>query len=209
MSFVRSTGFLITLGTGLASFGCSGEAGGTAPSGTAQAKSSDTVSRTVVRLAKNGTRTTTTSVITRAEQLQEIAQKKSLAASLVKGAVTVRDVVLDSGCGNASLWLFDSNFLSGDEICFFADANTNNFRVSLADYIDPGNGIPWAGQVVGIWAGVDQGCLNNSTAVFENGEFINFVAWEQIPDMSICCGDGRMVWTNILYLGGQCEFQIP
>jgi hypothetical protein len=226
MKRISIIGAILTVGVGAGAFGCSADSGGLPtgePGSPAKTSAADTVSRTIVHVNADGTHTVTASTITRAEQQQEVVQRRaSIAARAAdaakvtpSGGVSAEDIILDNDCSNPnSIWLFNSNDFSGDEICFFNDGTgsfVTTFRVDLSQYTYPvpGGSFPWAGSVVSFWAGPQNGCFNESTGYFENANFMNFVPWEYDPDMSTCCGDQTMVYTNILYLSDSCQYVIP
>ena len=119
---------------------------------------------------------------------------------------------MDPGCGASDIWLFTDINLGGVEICFYRDSNTNNFRADLTQYFwechGAGSQCPFGGWIESYWAGVDEGCLNLSTLIFENPNFINFSPWQQNDDL---VSTFQYPNTNILYLGpgAQCSDVIP
>lgn len=75
-----------------------------------------TVSRTVVRLAPDGTQTVDEDFITPAEQRDEIAARD---AQLAQGRGAESAIAVDDGCGGSSLWIYDNVNQTGNEVCFY------------------------------------------------------------------------------------------
>jgi hypothetical protein len=90
--------------------------------------------RTVVVLNENGTQTVHFSWITRAEQLEEQAQREAARNGLTDGADQPLSLTQDTGCTLAAdIILFDEAGMTGDELCLY-NANSTGSHADLANY---------------------------------------------------------------------------
>src|SRR5258708_3540579 len=141
MSFAQSV--IGTLAVALAACSASPNDGATSQ------RAADTVTRTIVRIRPDGSTRTEASVITRAEQLQEIAQKERYAKAAAAGGFRVQDIVVDWGCSFTSMWIFSEPNTAGNEACFLQDGNEAGTA--------PGNGGAWTLDLwLSTWADSDQ-----------------------------------------------------
>jgi hypothetical protein len=188
MQSKRSTTALWAVGLLSAASACSG----TNDALTSSQSEAETVTRTIVRTQRDGSVKIEKSVISRAEQLQEIAAKENLAKAAATPGFRLQDIVFDTSCAASSMWLFHGWFLDGSEMCFFQDGNTggtqwgdNGFEqvdLSAWNWYVPGQGtIIVAGSVNSAWAGSDAACLSIAASTVDpGGNFYNFRPWDQI-----------------------------
>jgi hypothetical protein len=132
-----------------------------------RSETSEALTRTIVTFDVDGTEKVRTETITRETQLREIEERETFLGERAEPkpkdgvGTTSSALTLDSGCAGSSLWMFDGQNLSGNEICF-----TGAGWANLANYSDrmycSGNICSWgtwAKNVRSLWAGVDPGAL--------------------------------------------------
>jgi hypothetical protein len=131
-----------------------------------RSETSATLTRTIVTLNVDGTERVRTETITRETQLREIeAREKFLRerAEPKDGVGTTSSAITqDDGCAGSSLWMFDGEYLSGNEICFtgLGEANlASYFRRIQCTKEFTCYPLTWAESVRSLWAGVDYGDL--------------------------------------------------
>jgi hypothetical protein len=125
------------------------------------------VSRTMVSFDEQGHATSKVETITRAQQLAEIEERQRMVDAMnhpqhgiqkTSSAMTTQD----NSCAGSSLWMFDGENLTGNEICFSGQGWAN-----LGDYADGAFVCSgwycfrptWAKHARSLWAGVDTGYL--------------------------------------------------
>jgi len=107
--------------------------------------------RTIVVFEADGTQAVTHVRVTREEQLRDLAAREDLLASASGPKAIMRDV----NCAGSSMWIFDQEYMTGNEICFFGWGLAH-----LKDYVHQcigGSCFGWAGYVRSYWAGADAG----------------------------------------------------
>jgi len=129
------------------------------------------ITRTVVGLAADGSQEVRVERITRATQLQEIADRTAYIAEMNRGSadgvgsIAAPLLTWDTGCDGQSVWLFDQENLHGNELCFKSGAVAD--AAYLTDYTrwtcPPGLrrciAHSWDASVRSLWGGVDPGML--------------------------------------------------
>jgi len=162
---------------------------------TAPANDRPLITRTIVTRAADGSQTVKTQEITRETQLGEIAARASYVQQLQQpvrdGIGKARSAIsTDDGCGGSSLWLFDGEALTGNEICFIGagDASLAQFADGPAVCNDPASPCfypTWARSVRSLWAGVDAGYLAACYGVFK--------AWERQDTLGAAARDSSFL----------------
>jgi hypothetical protein len=155
-TLISSLSLSLSLAAAVVAGGCLDMSGD--DTATDDADQAPTISRTIVRLAEDGTRDITEEMISPAEQRQEIAART---ARLASGTDVVAHAKLDQNiaCDVAALWVFDGVDRGGNEICFIGSGEVN-----LAEFSRP----PlcnlstcwtrnWSQAVRSYWAGYQSG----------------------------------------------------
>ncbi len=142
---------------------CSVETSEPEPSGAAQ---EPLLTRTIVRVADDGTEEVTVEFATQAELDAELRLHKEQKAT---GGTISQPIAQDSGCAGSSLWMHDQTNQNGNRICFYGSGQTNFgglCRVKIGSVCVA----IWSAAVRSLWAGVDTGAMG--------------VGWTPIA----CCG---------------------
>ena len=165
---------------------CSAADPGAGEAATPSASHAALVTRTVVTLTGDGKFATRTEQITRETQLAEIAARGAYVEQLrhprTGGVGTVSSAIsYDGSCAGASLWLFDSENLLGNQICFIGQGDVDLSLYADGDIVCGAPAGPcsiptWAGSVRSLYAGVDAGYLAACTGTFQ--------AWERKATLS-------------------------
>jgi hypothetical protein len=138
------------------------------------------ITRTIVTVGQDGSSSVRTEEISRAEQLREQAARAALVRGLAKGTDAPASIAFDGSCAGSSLWLFDGEYLGGNEICFagsgVADlAQYQLFRCTPSFCFVSS----WASSVRSLWAGVDSGDLTNCSRPFTPWERRNTLSAQE------------------------------
>lgn len=124
------------------------------------------VSRTVVSFDAHGVATVKEDRITRAQQLAEIEERQRFVDAIEHPEHGIQKTSaatsLDGSCSGSSLWMFDGENLTGNEICFTGQGNAD-----LSQYHDGAMTCgswycfwpTWSKHVRSLWAGSDTGYL--------------------------------------------------
>jgi hypothetical protein len=159
---------------------------------------------TVVTFAADGTETVRTFTSTAAEMAAEVAAREAFLA----GAPTVDDaldesganvgavraeIVRDTGCDPASIWIYDRVGNTGNRICFRGEGtiNLDSYRHSCIDPVSPASCSTWLGMAKSLWAGSSSGwirsrwCNPNSIGWCDSGatiftEWFFYNAWQRV-----------------------------
>jgi hypothetical protein len=204
MGRILSLGGAILAASTLVAACSSGADSGPAAGGAGEASSDDAVFRTAVRVHADGTRTVTTSFVTRAQAEADAAARAHEREALVSGAhLVTADYTAppDPSCVGADIWLYDGDGTGGvcppphrNEICFAFDANaTNGARDATYDFASyarcmlsiciPGAGCGctswgnWKDSVGAYWPGVSAGFIEGLQSTPPYDTFSNFNAW--------------------------------
>jgi hypothetical protein len=156
------------------------------------AGAADTVYRTIVRFAPDGSFAPTYEAVTPAQQQAEMAARAAFVeASRTSGRAhpqVLPTLIVDSGCAGASLWLFDQTNRGGNQLCLFKAAADDMAWLDLGTLCRNPSGRcigTWANAVRSLWAGADPGSLQSCTSTLcFTTPFLNFTAFQQINSVA-------------------------
>ena len=174
--------------------GCVETADDAAASGDPVAASENTVYRTIVQFAPDGSIQPIYETVTVAQQQAEQAARAAYLEASSKGQIqpqALPSLHVDGGCAGASLWLFDQANLGGNELCLFKAATDDMAWLDLGTLCrGPFCFTTWANAVRSLWAGSNPGSLQSCTSTLcFTTPFLNFTAFQRIN--SVAAGSPR------------------
>jgi len=149
----------------------------------------DTVYRTIVRLAPDGSIEQSFEVIRPEQQQAEQAARAALVEASRTGGVhasTLPTLGVERVCSGNSLWLFDKINRTGNQLCLIKASADDMAWLDLGTICrGPTCLLTWNNAVRSLWAGVDPGSLQSctSTLCFAT-PFLNFGVLQQINNIA-------------------------
>ncbi len=124
-------------------------------------------------------------------------------------------LVQDNSCAGSDMWIFSGTNLTGNEICFYLDANGDvsqqaNAAVNLANYcffVGVGCNGNWAGKVGSWWAGQSSGLWDTSVGGQTQYQFNNYQEDTNMANPTQV--DCLNLWNTYNYVNQQLSQQVP
>jgi hypothetical protein len=156
----------------------------TSPEDTDPAPPADTIERTIVRVAADGSYTQTFETVTSSQSQAEQAGRATLAAIAAAGGDPAQGLATLNigGCALSDLWLFDGGNLTGNELCLFKSAADSGAWLTLSTVCrSPACILTWSNAVRSLYAGSDAGSLQACTPTLCSAtEFVVFAVYQRI-----------------------------
>ncbi|MCP3141536.1 hypothetical protein [Pyxidicoccus xibeiensis] len=197
----RSSTWMMVCAVGLM-VGCGGpleeEA---APPEAPEAQEEELFEQTLLRELPDGTLSQETTLITRKEQLAQLAEREALLQSLGLGVTQqdLDDLATDSSCAGSSLWLFDQAGLAGRQLCLYKQVGASQGWLGLGGvirYINATRFYTWSGAVRSLWAGQHPGSLMYCTSSLCYAQpYQNFNAFQQLN--TITASASQLNWAYL------------